>query len=172
MINTFSDTTKKYYLDGKVVENNFANDLIASEGGFIVAPSKTDDIKNHIDLFWVKNDKSCSFDVKGVRKKSRYDTSVSYDTTWLELKNVNGLNGSLLGKQDYMAFEMKDEWVIVRRKSLLLSLLKMLSDKTIYNTNPNEDYKLYQRSGRQDLIVRVPYSFIIANSVKKISKNI
>ena len=37
--------------------------------------------------------------------------------------------------------------------------------------NPNENFKLYQRSGRKDLITRVPFSFIEENTVKYIMKN-
>ena len=172
MANSFTNTVNNFYKDGCIAENVFASDLMKSEGGCVCPSSQMDDINNHIDLFWSDGKKKCSFDVKGARKKSRYDNEVSYDTTWLELKNVNGLEGSLLGKQDYIAFELKDQWAIVRRKQLLDATLKKLEDKTIYTTNPNEDFKLYQRSGRQDLIVRVPYEFIKSNTSKFIAKTL
>lgn len=166
------DTISTYYSNGKIAENNFASDLVRSEGGVVLPPTREDDIVNHIDLYWSYNGKYCSFDVKGARKKSRYDNSVDYDKTWLEFKNVHGNDGSLFGKQNYIAFEAEKQWVIVRRKEILKAIIDKIVDKTIYSKNPNEDYKLYQRSGRQDLIVRVPFSFITQNAVKYIDKTL
>ena len=171
MSNTFSNITKEYYQSGKIAEESFCKDLMRSEGGIVMPSTKNDDINNHIDLFWIINEKKCSFDVKGARKNSRSDNKVSYDTTWLEFKNVHGNDGSLLGREDYIAFELEDKWAITRRKKLLENLINLITDKQIYSYNPNENFKLYQRSGRQDLIVRVPVSFIEENSVKFITKN-
>jgi hypothetical protein len=171
MANTFSETVNNFYEKGLAVEYAFASDLLKSEGGQVWHASQHDDIINHIDVFWSNGNKEYSFDVKGARKKSRYDSDVSYKTTWLEIQNVNGQCGSLLGNQDYIAFELEDQWAIVNRKQLLFALINKLDDKTLYTSNPNEDFKLYQRSGRQDIIVRVPYEFIISNTSKLIKKN-
>jgi hypothetical protein len=167
-----NEIIKEFFSIGKIVEGNFAKDLMASEGGVVFPSSRNDDVVNHIDLYWTKNNKTCSFDVKGARKKRRSDTSVSYDATWLELKNIAGQDGSLCGKEDYIAFEMQTTWMIVRRKELLKNLLLKITDNTIYRVNPNEDFKLYQRKDRKDVIVRVPYVFIMDNTVKIISKTI
>ena len=171
MQKSFSETVKKYYSLGQIAEQVFASDLVKSEGGDIIKPTQDEDINDHIDRFWEKDGKTCSFDVKGARKKSRQDNTVSYDTTWLEFKNVHGNNGSLLGRQNYIVFEMENKWAIVRRKQLLSAVTERIVDKTVYNQNPNENFKLYQRSGRKDLITRVPFSFIEENTVKYIMKN-
>jgi hypothetical protein len=157
---------------GKENEANFAKSLIISEGGILHPVSKTDDIKKHIDVIWSKsnNGKLCTFDVKGARKNKRSDKDITYDTTWLELQNVNGKPGSLYGEQDYFAFELEHKWVIVRREELLQALLNEIKDDTLYTINPQENFKKYQRKGRKDIIVRVPMSFIEKNSRKYISK--
>jgi hypothetical protein len=71
-----------------------------------------------------------------------------------------------------MAFETKDNWIISKREILLENLRSKIIDKTIYNFNPGEDYKMYQRKDRKDLIIRVPLSFIEENSCKIIQKTL
>ena len=162
---------KQFLKEGKVTENRFANDLISNCGGEIIESSKQEDIKKHIDLWYISSDnKKVSFDVKGLRKNERTDSNFSLENTWLEFKNVKGNPGSLMGEQDYIAFEGFDKWYITRRKVLYEKVCEKVVDKTIYNYNPKENYKLYQRKGRQDLIIRVPITFIIENSCKIINK--
>lgn len=162
---------EKFLFEGKIIEKKFADDLIKNCGGTIIESSVKDDIKKHIDLWYVSSDnEKVSFDVKGLRKNKRNDKSFSFENTWLELKNVKGENGSLMGKQDYIAFEHIDKWYITRRKVIYEKICEKILDKTVYDYNPNQDYKLYQRKGRKDLIVRVPMSFIIENSCKIINK--
>lgn len=162
----------EYLAKGKELEAQFSNALLLSEGGQLLSVSQNDDIKKHIDVRWhpVNKSKPCTFDVKGLKKNNRSDTNLSYNKTWLEFKNVNGEPGSLYGKQDYFAFELKDEWAIVRREELLKNTLNNIKDNTIYTVNPYQDFLYYQRNGRQDKIVRVPISFIIENARKIIPK--
>lgn len=172
-MNKYHDVIRVFLSEGKKVENNFANDLLNECGGEIKVASKYEDIIKHIDLWWKPNDKDkwVSFDVKGLRRDSRNSDSVSYENTWLEIKNTSGNPGSLLGEQIYLAFETKQYWIITRREHLLNELRKNIVDKTIYNINPYENFKMYQRKDRKDLIVRVPLSFIEVNSCKKIKKH-
>lgn len=159
---------------GKEVESRFARDLVQKMGGDVMVSTKYDDIKKHIDLYWRPKDmnKWCSFDVKGQKKTNRSDTNYSTTNTWLEIKNVNGGIGSLLGEEHYLAFEVTDRWLIARRKVLLEKLKENIIDKTIYNINPNADFKMYQRKERKDLIIRVPLTFIENFSSLIIPKNI
>ena len=69
MQKSFSETVKKYYSLGQISEQVFALDLVKSEGGNIIKPTQDEDINDHIDVFWEKDGKTCSFDVKGTRKK-------------------------------------------------------------------------------------------------------
>ena len=168
----FNDIIQEFLIKGKKVESNFAKDLLTECGGEIKTSSKYEDISKHIDLWWkpLNKDKWVSFDVKGLRKNKRYNNDFSYENTWLEVKNTSGNPGSLLGEEIYMAFETKDNWIISKREILLENLRRKIIDKTIYNFNPGEDYKMYQRKDRKDLIIRVPLSFIEENSCKIIKK--
>lgn len=162
----------QFLKEGKIVEKNFGNDLLIECGGEVKSATLNEDINKHIDVWWKPNnkDKWFSFDVKGLRKNNRKDNNFSFENTWLEVKNTSGNPGSLLGEQDYMVFETLDSWIISRRYILLEQLRLKISDKNIYRKNPNEDFKMYQRKNRNDLIVRVPMNFIIENSCKIIKK--
>jgi hypothetical protein len=168
----FKDIIQEFLLKGKKVESNFAKDLLTECGGEIKSSTKYEDISKHIDLWWkpLDKDKWVSFDVKGLRKNKRYNNDFSYENTWLEVKNTSGNPGSLLGEEIYMAFETKDKWIISRREVLLENLRGKIVDRIIYNFNPDEDFKMYQRKDRKDLIIRVPLSFIEENSCKIIKK--
>lgn len=168
----FKDIIQEFLLKGKKVESNFAKDLLTECGGEIKFSTKYEDISKHIDLWWkpIDKDKWVSFDVKGLRKNKRYNNDFSYENTWLEVKNTSGNPGSLLGEEIYMAFETKDKWIISRREVLLENLRGKIVDRIIYNFNPDEDFKMYQRKDRKDLIIRVPLSFIEENSCKIIKK--
>ena len=89
-MNEFDNIIKKFLIEGKVVESNFANDLLLECGGEIKTSTKNEDILQHIDVWWKPNDKDewFSFDVKGLRKNSRKDNSFSNENTWLEVKNI------------------------------------------------------------------------------------
>lgn len=168
----FKDIIQEFLLKGKKVESNFAKDLLTECGGEIKSSTKYEDISKHIDLWWkpLDKDKWVSFDVKGLRKNKRYNNDFSYENTWLEVKNTSGNPGSLLGEEIYMAFETKDKWIISRREILLKNLRGKIVDRIIYNFNPDEDFKMYQRKDRKDLIIRVPLSFIEENACKIIKK--
>lgn len=172
-MSSFNNIIQQSLIIGKKVEERFCNDLLRCCSGEVMHSDATTDAISHIDVFWrdKKDDKWVSFDVKGLRKKNRSDNDVSVDTTWLELQNVNGHKGSLYGDANYLVFEGVDSWYIVRRQTLLNNLLNTIKDNTVYFKNPNEDFKYYQRKGRKDIIVRVPFSFIIKNTAKTIKKS-
>lgn len=169
-----SDVVKEFFIKGKEVESRFANDLVSENGGEIVPATEYDDKQRHIDLFWKYSDdkRIVGFDVKGARKRSRYDSEVNYDSTWLELQTVTGKPGSLYGEADYLAFEGKTDWMVTNRKQLLQKLLSKIVDNTVYTDNPKCYFKKYQRAkwGRNDIIVEVPVSFLEDCTVKKVRK--
>jgi hypothetical protein len=160
-----------YFKDGKKSEGQFANDLVSSFGGVVAASTKEEDIKKHIDLYWTPDGgKTCSFDVKGLRKNDRKDHEYSSDNTWIEFLNVHGEPGSLYGEEDYISFETDSDWLVVNRKNFAEAVKACIVDEKLYLENPNENFKLYRRKGREDIIMRIPISFVRRNSVKIIPK--
>lgn len=175
-MNGFSDVVKKFFEEGKVVQSEFAECLIKDKGGEIREATESEDMFKHIDLFWnphMKGKRECSFDVKGMKKVNRLDESKTNTSTWLELQNVNGQKGSLLGDADYISFESNEGWYIANRKKLLFKLMESLITYDVEIKPPNIKpvyFKKYQRQGRKDIIVLVPMSFIIENSQVMIPK--
>lgn len=169
-----TEEVQKFLKTGKETESRFANDLVEVCGGETELANESDDINNHIDVYWKQPDspRIISFDVKGLRKNKRTDNNFSYTTTWLELQNVNGGPGSMYGKCDYLVFEGENDWFICNRQGLLDDLLSKITDDTIYTDNPGMNFKKYQRQkwGRKDIIVRVPFDFVVKNSKKTIKK--
>lgn len=143
---------KSSYLDGNISENIFVN--VAKNNGFTVQESsKYDNIYNHIDFYLKKGELKISFDVKGQKRKNRKDKEKSNQIIWIELKNVLGKKGWLYGKQDYIAFEFKDNFTIVKTEHLKNYIQSTINFDLPYVKNPDMAYKrLYQRKNRKDLI--------------------
>lgn len=74
---------------------------------------------NHIDLFYTKNDKTYSIDVKSMKKSNRKDATPDDQIHWIELQNVRGNPGWIYGKADFIAFELMNSWLIISRKKLI-----------------------------------------------------
>jgi hypothetical protein len=116
--------------------------------------TKNQDIYEHWDF---KVNKSL-VDVKGLKKVSRSDGNYNHDIAWLEIQNVRGNLGWLKGKADFIAFEQKDYFLIVERGSLLNWLRKKITNVNFVTSSRLALYRLYQRSGRKDIISMVKIS--------------
>ena len=123
------------------VKNNFT----------ITKSSKDQDIYEHWD-FRVNNS---LIDVKGAKKISRSDQEYNYDIAWLEIQNVRGNIGWLKGKADFIAFEQKKCYIVVRREDLLTWLRKKITNKKLVHNSKDALYRLYQRKHRKDIISMV-----------------
>jgi len=132
------------FTEGKKAENKFA-DLMIKRGNTCVKSSRSDDINNHIDFY--VNDKGV--DVKGNRH---------LETIWLELKNVRGDDGWLLGKAKYIVFDVVElnSFCFFDRHELYL----FVSNITEIAESKKDYMKLYTREGRKDVIVKVRYDDI------------
>lgn len=129
---------------GKKTEDKFCN-LMISRGNDCVKSRPHDNISNHIDFF--VNGKGV--DVKGSRH---------LETIWLELKNVNGYKGWLLGKAKYIVFDIEELksfcfYDRVKLYNFVKDIKEIAKDKTEY-------MKLYTRENRNDVIVKVTYDDI------------
>lgn len=141
--------------EGVSAEERFSNLAIAR--GFNVKKSTVrEDIYNHIDLFLIRNGKTHSFDIKAQKRVSRSNSNYSDEIIWIELKNVNGNSGWLYGKQDFIAFEQADCFIVVNRLSLVDYIESFINNDLPYvNSSKDALYKLYQRNGRKDCITQI-----------------
>ena len=104
-------------------------------------------------------------DVKSRKKTSRKDKNFNDDWIWLELKNVQGKDGWLLGASTHIAFERENEFVLVPRNELFTWVKKAIAERnggkiTIKCKAKNArdaKYKYYTRWNRQDLLTQVHY---------------
>ena len=152
---------------GSEGENNFVK--VASTKGYKVhKSSKTEDIHGHID-YWLENEKGDrkSVDVKGRKKGNRSDTKFSEDWVWIEFKNVQGKNGWVKGKADFVAFEFENSFLLVKRaelRQLARELIKDRSKRARYGGEAKN--VLYSRESRPNELITQIRVADIKNNLK------
>lgn len=139
---------------GQAAEERFAKAITDNLGGYTTPATAEEDINKHIDLFWTKDGNTVSFDVKGLRRNKRTDLSFDDRITWLEVRNVHGNPGWLYGEETYIAFETRDQWVVIQPYRLINLLNRKVLSTSVNRTMPDVPYIYYQRSGRRDVIVK------------------
>jgi hypothetical protein len=150
----------KEFIIGKLKEEEFSSMFQDA------TPSTSDeDIYEHWDLKI-----NAKIDVKSLKKQSREDVTYNENFHWVELKNVNGKLSWLYGKADFFAFELEDYWVIVEKITLQDFIKEKCVDKEVGSCK--DSYKLYQRNGRKDIIVKVKTIDLIYISSKMLKKNV
>jgi len=119
----------------------------------------------HID--WVCS--AGSIDVKAMKRKSRTGDK-SQDIIWLEFKNNTGDKGWLYGKQDFIAFECIDHYLIVRTKHLQNLAEELCDTNKSVATASDALYKGYTRRNRDDLISMIRRSDLLKIQHTKLNK--
>jgi len=137
----------------KITEENFAKNLKDP----VWADSKQD-MFEHWDVKGILDGELLKFDVKGMKKINRLDQNTQDDYTWIEGTNVRGRPGWIKGKADYIVFERKDYWLIVKRKELFEFICNKLEENNF--KKGKGIYEIYQRQGRLDKITMVPFKDI------------
>ena len=147
------------------------HELAAAKG---LDPQKTtpkQDALLHIDITMnaetlMPTQERIGIDVKAPRKERRHDNHYMTTHTWLELRNVRGFAGSLLGQADYLALASPSGWIFIdRQKALNETLLKVLDSKSsaFY---PSSSWRIKERG--KSFIVLVPYEWLIKHSAEKL----
>lgn len=147
-----------YLVEYKKLEKRFALDFVShfrDENVLVNYPTEYQDIHEHWDLEILNcAELSGKYDVKGMRKVNRHDNNPNPTIQWLEILNVLGNKGWLLGKANYIVFEYILDWIIVDR----FDIIKYLKNNIINQQSEYpEIFKLYTRRGRKDLITLVPF---------------
>ncbi len=133
----------------------FFRKLAESNGYTISVASSNQNIKEHWDLEIQKEGERYKVDVKAAKRNHRRDTNVQNQFIWVEFRNVRGEGGWLYGKADLIAFEIENEFWLVKRTSLV-DLVDKLVDKSQLATNASEAlYRIYTRHGRYDQISKI-----------------
>lgn len=163
---------KLFLEEGKKKEGEFAQTLCNTFGGYAVPSDPKTDMNDHIDIIWYYQEgkKPVTIDVKSIKRDGRHDSKLNPDIQWIELKNVNGKEGWLYGKADYIAFEGENDWLMIQRKTLAKVIEDVIVDKTITRDRSKSWYRYYQRKGRKDILTKVNTSLIRRNANKIIIK--
>lgn len=154
----FTNEQKQPFLrGGRLVERAFS-ELLSN-------PKFSSNEEDQIEHWDVKFE--TKIDVKGLKKIRRHDSEVNEHIHWLEIKNVQGKPGSCYGEADFLAFELKNYWIIVSKLDLQNFISKNVKKEWV---DKPELYKLYRRSGRKDVLTLVTsydLCYISSNIIKK-----
>ena len=129
--------------------------------GYVLEKTETyEDTKKHIDFrLYGLNDTVYVLDFKGDKEGHRLGMN---GYTWIETKNVQGNIGWFYAeKLNSLMFELPDRYILVDIFGLRDFCGKML--EIINETSPSkpiDDYVLYQRYDRHDMMFRMPFSHI------------
>jgi hypothetical protein len=106
--------------------------------------------------------------VKAMKKWKRDDPEPTDHIHYVELRNVQGKLGWLYGEADYIVFETRRYWIVVKRRTLM-PFVEGLTENNERSLKPTV-YRLYQRTGRKDLMTVVPTVDLLAISEATIKK--
>lgn len=134
------------------IETLFIASMLHS-GGWQTVTTATE----HQDMFkhWDVEINGVKYNIKAAKKINRSDELVQYDYTWVELRNVKGLGGWIVGEAEKIAMELEREFLIVDR----IQLFELITNN-IQPTVGKGPYERYQRKDRHDLITLVPIADI------------
>lgn len=99
----------------------------------------------HVDFVAEENGKTVKYEVKARKKLRRSDVEPRDDILWLEFYSVGGNEGWLKGKADFIAFEQKDQFLLVDRAKLLTFAEAKCDLTQIVDTQEEAFYKGYTR---------------------------
>lgn len=164
----------KFDKDGKSAEEGFAaektfTEIARSKGLIIQEATKEENMLEHIDYYLKGKDKTVSVDVKSRKRTSRKNKSFNDEWIWIEIKNVQGRNGWLYGKADFIAFETENEFLLCPRKSIINIVNSFVRfDLSMVDRAYQAKYRIYQRHKRRDQITQINIKEIlkIKNLVK------
>ena len=145
---------------GQTAEERFASLLEGSRRA-----TTQEDMHGHWDVMSATGMK---FDVKAMKKWKRADPEPTDRIHFVELRNVQGKLGWLYGEADYIAFETRAHWIVVKRRTLM-PFIEGLTENSEQSLKPAV-YRLYQRTGRKDLMTVVPTVDLLAISEEIIKK--
>lgn len=161
---------------GQLAADEFVAFIEKEFGGKFKQSSKSSDMFDHIDYeYTTRTGKVITLDFKSLKyvAKPVDDDSAEDAFNIVELTAVNGSNGWLFGKADYICFETSDSWLWVPRLKLVDFINTNVKDKEpLVGLKCSTDIylRLYQRVNRQDVITVVKKEELINLSTKIVKK--
>lgn len=153
---------KHQFEDGDRAEKKF-KEICEKLGYKTKETSFNENINKHIDLYIKKNIRWFGVDIKAKKRINRNNPTPQSDYIWIEFKNVNGKDGWIYGSATYIAFELDDGFLLVKRKQLVSLVEKIVDTKNSVDKAEDALYKIYTRKDKKDKI-----SLIRASDLYKI----
>lgn len=117
------------------------------------------DSSEHIDIVCTYNGIISTADIKGASKVTKSDRYNSSTHRWLEIRNNNGLRGSLFGKADYLVVASPKGWLWLDRNEVAGEcVLRYIENNG--KTNERDDWHTRAVKGRNSIIILVPYNYL------------
>ena len=163
------NTYTQCFEDGFAVEDLFVQ-CLQSRGHDAWRPGENsrEDLYDKVDAFLQLSGSEdvSSVQVKKARKIQRHDPEVSYTHTWIEIRNGYGNPGTVYGKHDWFALELKDRFLLLQSSDLrkfAKENLETIDAEDIYPTRvPYVRYRRGERyGGQKDQIVLVPIKDLV-----------
>jgi hypothetical protein len=142
---------------GQKAESRFAS-IAQRKGWKVFEASRTGNMEDHYDYEISKDDQHYRVDVKSRKRISRKTEDVQDNLIWVEFRTVRGTQGWLFGNADLIAFENRNGFRIVERKSLVRVINKLVKIHVKVNRPEDALYKVYTREGRPDEITLIKSS--------------
>jgi Holliday junction resolvase len=144
------DAMKNCFAIGTKAEREFA-DILKRKGYKITWANKYQNIHAHWDLMATKKNERYRVDVKSAKKINRSDKYVQYEMVWVELSNVNSDKGWAYGGSDFIAFQVRNGFFVIRTPRLLSITIGEIENGAYVKT----------RNGRKDVIALISMDSII-----------
>ena len=156
------DKTGECLQSGLGAEQLF-DQIAASKHLEVKNAKRRDNIQKHIYKYITDDIGTWSVDIKARKKTRRSNNNAQDDWIWIEFQNVRGNTGWLYGEADYIAFETQDNFVIVKKDSLIKYVEGAVDMGKSVKYSGEAKYKTYRRAGRNDLLTMVELSEIKKN---------
>lgn len=160
-VNKF-DKDEKCATHGYATEEMF--EKLAIKNGYKVRKATREEQISHVDFILDAPEwHHIKVDVKARKKTSRRDKKFNDKWLWIEFKNVQGNEGWVYGKANFIAFERKEDFIIINRVTLRnwLGRSSVRWDLPTVKNAWEAKYRIYTRRGRKDQLTQVKMSDIL-----------
>ena len=124
------------------------------------------DSAEHIDIIGVANSITITADVKGPSRISKRDKTYSQTHRWLEIRNNNGLRGSLFGSATHLVIASPKGWLWLDRNELAgEAVLRYIEN--VGKTKEGDDWHTRAVVGRNSIIIAAPYSYLYKRAQRR-----
>jgi hypothetical protein len=140
--------------------------LTAQKNGYETMPSNNkENINSHIDIWLTKNNITVGVDVKSSKRISRNDLNTQHNLIWIELHSVRANNKGWLydGKADFIAFEQKYTFIIIKREELI-RLIPLHTKKIVVSSPTQAKGNIYRRPNRLDMLTLIDADVILPHA--------